>query len=106
MNRKCKNPTCNKYVVVNPNNKNSVRRMYCCPECKGEHYRSTHREYYRQMSGKYNGHKVDGIRYAEINGRISYIPKAEREKREYAKTLKGLRETFLDTESCDQGAYL
>lgn len=103
---RCKNPNCDEHFEVNLNNKNSMNRMYCNPYCKGEHYRSTHREYYRQMSGKYNGHKLDGIRYAEINGRISYIPKAEREKREYAKTLKWLRETFMDTESCDQGAYL
>lgn len=104
--RKCKNPKCSEQFEIDTTNKHSIRRVYHSVPCKNEHYRATHREYYRIMSQKNNLDKLNNPKYAEICGRIRYVSKEERERREHAKILKELRESFMDTESSDQGAYL
>lgn len=104
---KCKNPKCEETFELNTTNKNGLKREYCKRDCKNEHYRATHREYYRQMGGKHNIKKLDNVKYAEIDGRVSYVPKKRREEIAHAKTLKELHFAFMDTvEGGDQGAYL
>ena len=101
--RKCKNPKCGKEFSPGDS---SRKKLYCCVECKNEHYRNTHVDYYRIMAKKNNMDMATNPKYAEINGRIRYVSKENREIRERAKLMKELNETMMDTDSSDQGAYL